>query len=112
MTTEEKVKRAKNRIDALRRIHTLNQEDVTKAMGMSRANYHANFKDTTYFSTQALMGVCQLFEVTEYDLLHATTEEFKEVPIIKSYVAYLEAEKAFVDMQLGYRQVNRDIAIF
>lgn len=100
-TNEEKISRAKQRIEALRMIHGLKKKDLITAMGFSRAHYHKAYQESHSISTKQLMGACEFLGVTEYDLLHATETEFNNIPVVKLYLRYKLARFNYHSLKKG-----------
>lgn len=101
MNYEETVIRAKNRIEFLRKIHGLRKKDIISAMGFTRQNYHKVYLNSSFLSVKSLMGITELYGISEYDLLHSTDEEFNEIPIVKAYLEYSKALVAYENLKLG-----------
>lgn len=98
---EEKVIRAKKRIEFLRKIHGLRKKDIYTAMGFSRQHYHEKYQSSPALSVKSLIGITNLFGISEYDLLHSTDEEFEEIPIVKAYFDYSKALVAYEKNKIG-----------
>ncbi|WPK12275.1 hypothetical protein R6U77_00890 [Lysinibacillus louembei] len=111
LTTDQQILRAKKRIEILRRIHGLKQCEIFDTLGFTRQYYHKKFVKSTSLSIQSLLGITELFNITEYDLLRATTDEFKEIPIVRDYLRYSSALKAFEQKKLGAWKADIDIVV-
>jgi len=115
MNYEDKVIRAKHRIEYLRKIHGLRKMDIYKAMGFSKQHYHKKYQEKPSLSTKSLMGITELLKISEYDLLHATDEEFKWLPIVKAYTEHSKALAAYENVKLGkwecepFLEVNMEV---
>jgi transcriptional regulator with XRE-family HTH domain len=98
---EEKIIRAKKRIEYLRKIHGLRKQDICSAMGFTRQHYHQDYKNSAVLSVKSLIGITNLFGISEYDLLHSEEYEFLEIPIVKAYLEYSKATVDYEKLKLG-----------
>lgn len=101
MEYEAKIIRAKERIEFLRKIHGLRKKDIIEAMGFTRQHYHNDYQNSPSLSVKSLIGITNLFEISEYDLLHSTNEEFNSLPIVKAFQEYSKAWIAYKKIKIG-----------
>jgi transcriptional regulator with XRE-family HTH domain len=101
MEYEEKVVRAKNRIEFLRKVHGLRKQDIYKAMGFSRQHYHKKYQESPALSVKSLIGITTFLGISEQDLLHSTDEEFNKLPIVGAYLEYSKALTSYEKLKLG-----------
>ncbi len=111
MSQEEKILRAKKRIEILRKLHGLKRGEIFNALGFTRQYYHAKFVNSPKLSAKSLLGITELFSINEYDLLHTSDEEFRSLPIISAYIRYVAALKDFEGQKLGMWKSDIDIQI-
>lgn len=111
MTYEEKVILAKGRIEFLRKIHGLRKKDVYEAMGFSRQHYHEKYQNSTFLSVKSLIGITELFGISEYDLLHSTPKEFNKLPIVHAYLEYSQAKLKYESLKLGVWECDTGVDI-
>jgi len=101
MEYDEKVIRAKRRIEFLRKVHGLRKKDICKAMGFSRQHYHEKYQNSPVLSVKSLIGITNLLGISEYDLLHSLDTEFNELPIVKAFLEYSEAWDKYQSLKIG-----------
>lgn len=111
MSEVEKVIRAKQRIEILRIIHGLKKKEIFDALGFSKQYYHRSFMKSPVLNVKSLMGITKLFDVTEYDLLHATEDEFRKITIVAAYLEYVDITKRYEGLKLGIWKTEIDLKV-
>ncbi|MER2057183.1 MAG: hypothetical protein ABTA16_00085 [Niallia sp.] len=113
MEYDEKVIRAKSRIEFLRKVHGLRKKDIYKAMGFSRQHYHEKYQKSPVLSVKSLIGITNLLGISEHDLLHSTETEFNDLPIVKAFLDYSKALDKYQSLKLGKWECEpfNDIAV-
>lgn len=101
MEYEAKVKRAKARIEFLRKIHGLKHKEIYEAMGFSKQHYNYKYRKTSALSLKSVVNVVNFFGITEYDLLHSTDDEFNGLPIVYAYYRWSDAYEYYESLKLG-----------